>query len=156
MFIIYGCIVSEFTSHYQTERKANLIIMLGSIFGYSNSARKYKWVKGFLHHIKTYKQSGVRLREAQLLSPEGDLMARDGEAIMTDNDVMVSVHNSKFCNLYWLGVNSLVWISISPLVHVFAIPFQIYLLTQAWGVVFNQFFHAPFFYNSWHSLTLRW
>ena len=70
--------------------------MLGSIFGYSNSARKYKWVKGFLHHIKTYKQSGVRLREAQLLSPEGDLMARDGEAIMTDNDVMVSEHNSEF------------------------------------------------------------
>jgi len=48
--------------------------MLGSIFGYSNSARKYKWIKGFLHNIKTYKQSGVRLREAILLSPEGDPM----------------------------------------------------------------------------------
>lgn len=64
--------------------------MLGSLFIKSSAARKYKWVKAFLQNIRTYKKSGVRLREAQLLSPNGELMTKYGEATITDNDVMVS------------------------------------------------------------------
>ena len=72
--------------------------MLGQMF-ISSSTKKSKWSKTFLQHIKTYKKSGVRLREAQLVSPDGDLMAHDGEETMTLNDVLVSF----YLLLSWIG-----------------------------------------------------
>ncbi|XP_067951210.1 uncharacterized protein [Watersipora subatra] len=62
--------------------------MLGHLF-LSSSAKKCKWAKRFLQHIKSYKKTGVRLREAQLISPTGELIAQDGEEIMTLNDVLM-------------------------------------------------------------------
>lgn len=62
--------------------------MLGLMFIPSLSK---KWAKAFLQQIKMYKKTGAKLREAQLISPDGELMAHDGEEIMALGDLTVSL-----------------------------------------------------------------
>lgn len=82
--------------------------MLGLGLG-SSSARKVKWIKTFLQHIKSYKKTGVKLREAQLISPDGELMAQDGEETMTQNDVLVSGSNRTYKLLNMCLVGGYFW-----------------------------------------------
>lgn len=46
--------------------------------------------KLFLQYIKTYKKTGIKMREAVLVCPEGKTMARDGQQTLTASDISVS------------------------------------------------------------------
>jgi len=57
----------------------------------SNQSPVSPQTKQFLHHIKNYKRTGIKLREAILLSIEGTPVVRDGNASLTSNDLSVSI-----------------------------------------------------------------
>lgn len=53
------------------------------------SGKKPSWVKLWNQNLKTFKKTGIKLRDAILLSPEGVTMAHEGDATITDNDIKV-------------------------------------------------------------------
>lgn len=57
----------------------------------ANKQRRSPLAKLFLHDVKTYKKTGIRMREAILLSPEGNTIVQDGASFLTPNDIMVSL-----------------------------------------------------------------
>ncbi|XP_067951260.1 uncharacterized protein [Watersipora subatra] len=53
----------------------------------TNKQRKSPWAKLFLHHIKVYKRSGIKLKEAMFISPEGASIVREGDVELTSCDI---------------------------------------------------------------------
>lgn len=47
------------------------------------------WVRTWSQYIKNFKRTGIKFREAMLLSPAGETMAHDGESLLTDSDTKV-------------------------------------------------------------------
>jgi len=108
--------------------------MLGVLF-ISNPNKKCKWIKAFLQHIKSYRKTGVRLREAQLLSPNGDIMVKDGEEMLTENDVMVGVYGchmaarDNICIISCAGYyNDIIYVSYRVLVTIMIIYVSYHVL----------------------------
>lgn len=52
--------------------------------------KKSNWIKTWVQNIKILRKAGIKLRDAILLSPEGETMSKDGEETITHNDIMVS------------------------------------------------------------------
>ena len=73
------------------------ITMLGKLLisSFTNSSKKMHqrspWEKMFLHCVKTYKKTGIKISEAMMLNPDGTTVVRDGSGPgLTKADIMVS------------------------------------------------------------------
>lgn len=52
--------------------------------------KRPNWVKTWQQNVKILRKAGIKLRDAILLSPDGETMCKDGEETITHNDIMVS------------------------------------------------------------------
>ena len=67
-----------------------LVKRILSNFMNANKQSKSPWAKLFLQYVKLYKKTGIKMREAMLLSPEGCTIVRDGSIGLTTSDTQVS------------------------------------------------------------------
>lgn len=95
MFLVYKLLTS-LTTIFQLQ-KSNMLskLLIPSFLSSAPTKKQDKktcpWAKVFLQHVKTYKKTGIKLREAMLINPDGTVVARDGDVQgLSDIDIMVS------------------------------------------------------------------
>jgi len=82
---------------------SSLQSMLGTLLLPSRGLKlnKSAIVKSWNDYLKTYKKTGIRLRQAIITAPNGEIMSQDGENALTKADLMVSVALSETANSHW-------------------------------------------------------
>jgi len=66
--------------------------VLGVIFAPSNKPEVSPRVEAWLKYLKTYKKTGIRLKQAAFVSTEGETISKYGEySTITDGDIQVTI-----------------------------------------------------------------